>query len=260
MTTGEVLALYDAQMRADPPPAEGVTHERLGALVRATGAWNLVQSIGLRDEDAAAAVAEQAAFARANGLALEWKLYDHDGPPSLRPLLREAGFVPDESETFLALDLRRTVGVADDGGTSGGAGTVEVRRVVDARGVEDYIAVRNAAFGERDRWSVQTELRVLGDPAVALFVAYADGVPASAGRLRLPPGRPFASMWGGGTVPHLRARGIYRALVAARAGEARRRGYRYLTVDARESSRPILERLGFVRLTGVTGWVLHGRR
>ena len=32
--------------------------------------------------------------------------------------------------------------------------------------------------------------------------------------------------------------------------------YRYLTVDARDTSRPILERLGFIELTTVTGWTL----
>ena len=46
-------------------------------------------------------------------------------------------------------------------------------------------------------------------------------------------------------------------LVARRAEEARRRGYRFLTTDARETSRPILERGGFVPLTGITGWVLR---
>ncbi|MEO7039976.1 MAG: GNAT family N-acetyltransferase, partial [Candidatus Elarobacter sp.] len=93
----------------------------------------------------------------------------------------------------------------------------------------------------------------------ALFVAYAGSVPAAAGRLQTPAGRVFASIWGGGTVPDYRRRGIYRAMVGERAREARRRGYRYITVDARATSRPILERLGFVALDGVTGWVLRPR-
>ncbi|HTX49603.1 MAG TPA: GNAT family N-acetyltransferase, partial [Caulobacteraceae bacterium] len=59
-----------------------------------------------------------------------------------------------------------------------------------------------------------------------------------------------------GAVPDYRGRGAYRALVAARADEARRRGHRFLTVDARETSRPILERLGFQPLATVRGWTL----
>ncbi|HEY0793243.1 MAG TPA: hypothetical protein VGD78_19420 [Chthoniobacterales bacterium] len=55
-------------------------------------------------------------------------------------------------------------------------------------------------------------------------------------------------------MPSHRGGGLYRALVAARANEARRLGCRFLTVEARETSSPILERLGFVALTRVTGW------
>jgi predicted acetyltransferase len=46
-------------------------------------------------------------------------------------------------------------------------------------------------------------------------------------------------------VPGHRRRGLYTALLAARAQEARRRGARFLTVDASPMSQPILEKLGF---------------
>ncbi len=72
--------------------------------------------------------------------------------------------------------------------------------------------------------------------------------PIAAGRLELPPSGEFAGLWGGGTVPDWRHRGVFRSLVAYRAAIARDRGFRYLQVDAAEASRPILERLGFVEL------------
>jgi GNAT superfamily N-acetyltransferase len=59
------------------------------------------------------------------------------------------------------------------------------------------------------------------------------------------PGTDFAGLWGGGTVPDWRGRGIFRALVAYRAGLAAERGYDYVQVDASLMSRPILLRLGF---------------
>ena len=59
-------------------------------------------------------------------------------------------------------------------------------------------------------------------------------------------GSPFSRS---ATLQRWRRRGIYRALVAARARLAVQRGYRYLQVDASDDSRPILERLGFVPLT-----------
>ena len=72
------------------------------------------------------------------------------------------------------------------------------------------------------------------------------------------PGRAFAGLYGGGTRPDYQGRGVYLALVAARAAEARRRGHRYLTVDARETSRPILQRIGFEPLTTLRDWTLPG--
>jgi GNAT superfamily N-acetyltransferase len=253
MTSREILALFDATMRHDPEPAAGVRYERVGAVVRSVGLWNVVLAWELADLAAAsAAVGEQAAYARTTGLQLEWKLYAHDRPAGLATILERAGFVADESETLMVLDLDSVA--ASDGGLHEG---FDVRQVVDAGGVDEFVSVANAAFGRDDVWTAAEYVRMLGDPAVQLFVAYRDGRAASAGRLNMPVGRVFASMWGGSTVPEHRGLGLYRALVARRADVARRRGYRFLTTDARETSRPILERVGFVPLTGITGWVLR---
>jgi len=73
--------------------------------------------------------------------------------------------------------------------------------------------------------------------------------------MELIPGTRFAGLWGGGTVEAWRGRGIYRALVAHRARIAADRGFPYLQVDASDESRPILERLGFARLTTTTPYV-----
>ena len=247
-----VLALYDATMRRDPVAAEGVRFERVGPVVRSVGLWNIVLAWELADLDAAAlAIAEQAEYARATGLQLEWKLFAHDRPAGLASVLERAGFVADESETLMVLDLER--GVLADGAPDG----LEIRRVVDAAGVDDLVGITSAVFGADKGSRASVYVRLLDDPAVAFFVAYCGEQPVAAGRLNLPAGRIFASMWGGSTLAEYRSRGIYRALVARRADEARRHGYRYITTDARETSRPILERIGFVALTGITGWVLR---
>lgn len=241
-------------MRKDPARAAGVRYERVGAVVRSVGLWNVVLFWELRDHgDAVAAVAEQAAYARDAGLELEWKLYDHDRPAGLAAILGRAGFVAAESETLMALDLQ----VDSPGAVAASVDGVDVRRVVDANGVDDFVSVTTAAFGRNDYSKASAYVRSLQDLTVQLFVAYRGGRPVASGRLNLPEGRVFASMWGGSTVPDQRGLGIYRALVARRADEARRLGYRYLTTDARETSRPILQRVGFVPLTGITGWVLR---
>ena len=78
----------------------------------------------------------------------------------------------------------------------------------------------------------------------------------SGGRVDLEPGLDFAGLFGGVTLPEFRKRGLYRATVARRAEIARERGYRWLYSDALPTSRPILEKLGFVRLTTTTPYVI----
>ena len=95
VTSAEILALFDATMRHDPAPAAGVQYERVGCVVRSVGLWNVVLAWDLPDAGAAAvAVAEQAAYARAAGVQLEWKLYAHDRPADLASVLDAPGSLP----------------------------------------------------------------------------------------------------------------------------------------------------------------------
>ena len=89
--------------------------------------------------------------------------------------------------------------------------------------------------------------------AVAV-VAVVDGRPVSGGRVDFEDGVEFAGLFGGVTLPEYRGRGLYRATVAKRAELARERGYHWLYSDALPTSRPILERLGFVAITTTTPW------
>jgi GNAT superfamily N-acetyltransferase len=247
----ELPALYDREMRKDPVQYPGTRIERPGAVVRVVGSENFVIYSDLDDESAPPVVAREAEFFRRRGAEVEWKTFGHDRPKNLPEILAGAGFVPDEPETIVVFDL------AD--GIPGGSrpADVEVRRVTDSTGAEDALRASQAAFGPDGRPFVDRWEEWARDPHYGLFVAYVDGRPVASGRVELPDGKSFAGLYGGGTAPEHRGRGIYRSLVAERAALARSRGYRFLTVDARETSRPILERLGFVPLTTTRGWVLR---
>ena len=245
------LAQYDEEMRRRPPEPHGSHVEDLGRIVRIVGESNYILWSDLGSSDAPGAVAEQSAFFRARGGEVEWKLFGHDRPPELGELLRRAGYVPDPPEVLVVHDLAEPLHVPE------APEELEVRPVVDVESLRGAVAVSEAAFGPGEGWKGVDLRRCLGDPSFVAFVAYRSGVPVASGRLELPADRLFASLWGGGTVPGHRGVGIYPRLVAARAELARRRGYRYLTVDARETSRPILERLGFVPLDTTTGWILR---
>jgi predicted acetyltransferase len=60
------------------------------------------------------------------------------------------------------------------------------------------------------------------------------------------------ALLGGATLPDWRGRGLYRAMVAARAREAAARGVPLLHVDASPASAPILRRCGFHEITTST--------
>ncbi|NML52778.1 GNAT family N-acetyltransferase [Streptomyces sp. R302] len=251
----DLLARYDAQLRrAARPDGPGCRVERVGAVVRQTGpahAWNGVLWSGLDAGTADAAIAAQLAHYRAEGVPFEWKLYGHDGPADLGARLLTAGFEAEEPETLLVAEASAQGGAVPlpDG--------VELRDVTDPEGVRQVVEVYERAFGT-DSSDLGRRLldRLAADPGtVTAVLALADGVPVSAARLELYPGTDFAGLWGGGTVEQWRGRGLYRALVAHRARVAAVHGHRWLQVDAAPTSRPILQRLGFVPLTTTTPYV-----
>ncbi|MFI8420088.1 GNAT family N-acetyltransferase [Streptomyces sp. NPDC085479] len=252
-----LLDLHDRQLRREArPDGPDCRVERSGAVVRQTGpahAWNGVLWSGLDERTADAAIAAQLAHYRAEGVSFEWKLYGHDGPADLGARLVAAGFVAEEPETLMAADADAQAGAVPL------PPGVELREVTDAEGVRQVVEVHERAFGT-DSSDLGRRLldRMAADPGtVTAVLALADGVPVSAARLELYPGTDFAGLWGGGTVEEWRGHGLYRALVAHRARVAATRGHRYVQVDAAPTSRPILQRLGFLPLTTTTPYV-HG--
>ena len=87
---------------------------------------------------------------------------------------------------------------------------VEVRTVRTPADLAVYLAVTARAFGKEPQSSADDlALRLFGNaPETVAMIAFAGGRTVAAGRLELPRERAFASLWGGGTDPELRGRGI----------------------------------------------------
>jgi GNAT superfamily N-acetyltransferase len=163
----------------------------------------------------------------------EWKYYEHDGPELAERLLA-AGLRPGDEETVVVAEAASIEPPPVD---------VEVRLATD-----EFVDLAERVFGHSHG---------SGLPEVSVaVVAVVDGQPVSGGRVDFEQGVEFAGLFGGVTLPEFRGRGLYRATVAKRAELARERGYRWLYSDALPTSRPILERLGFVRLTTTTPFVI----
>lgn len=244
----EILARFDAQVRRGILPEPGIRVERTYRAVRIVGLWNCILYSELDATTADSEIAAQVDYFRHRDTQFEWKVYAHDQPRDLDRRLADAGFVPEKQETFMVLDLDGELPSPEP------PGGITLREINDPEGLAHLSAVGELAFGVDYSTMNEEFLARLPLGTVTFYVAYAGAEPVSAGRLETPPDCEFAGLYGGGTAPSHRRQGIYRSLVGARALEARRRGYRYLNVDAAHESRPILERIGFVALTTVRAW------
>ena len=246
--TQTLLNRFDEQVRRGIAAEPGYRVERTQRVVRVIGAWNCILHTVLDEATAATEVAAQVEHFRHCDQAVQWKVYSHDEPRSLPETLSAAGFTLLESETLMILDLDQHVleATLPPG--------IDMRRLTTADALADVATVASGAFGASyDRLIAEFEARLpLG--TLAFYLAYDGALPVAAARLEMPQQSEFAGLYGGGTVPGYRRRGIYRGLVAAREREARARGYRYLNVEAADSSKPILERLGFAAVSVVSTW------
>ncbi len=252
----DLLTAYDAQLRGIPPSLPtGVHTERDGPLTRIVGQFRgfvaTPRDMGVRGTDLDLLIARQRDYFAARGEAVEWKTRGHDLPADLTDRLTSAGFVPEERETVLigrAAELTAAPGLPDG---------VTLRQVTADAELRRIAAMESIVWGQDWSWLADDlSARIAAAPdQIEVLVAEADGTVVSAAWLVYRAGTDFACLWGGSTLAEWRGRGIYRALVAARARSAAARGVRYLQVDASDDSAPILRRLGLAAVTTTTPYV-----
>ncbi|WP_069884504.1 GNAT family N-acetyltransferase [Streptomyces luteocolor] len=254
-----VLAAYDRRIRRDAgDEGPGTRVERAGGVVRVTGGphdWNGVLWSDVDAANADSVIAEQVRHYTAAGREFEWKLHSYDRPADLAERLLAAGFRAEELETVMVAEAAALPQRPElpDG--------IRLLPVTDEASVKLMAEAHLAAFGEGDAaLSERIAGRVLAQltetpDAIVAVVAMAGDRPVCGARMEFRPDTDFAGLWGGGTAPEWRGKGIYRALVAYRARIAVARGYRYLQVDASDDSRPILDRLGFATLCTTTPYI-----
>lgn len=251
-----LLAAYDAQLRTDAPSAVAMT--RLGPLHLVTFPWGQGW-VAYRDLDGADAatirgwVGEVLDHFRSDGhiQGVKWKARGHDHAPGLHEALLTHGFEPEEPESVmigearvLAVDVPLPAGIT-------------LRQICSKQDVRRMSEMQQEVFGDVDVDEMTAALlhRQSLDDGMELWVAEHGSRIVSSGRLEPVAGTDFAGIWGGSTVEAWRRQGLYRALTAARARSALRRGKSLIQSDSTASSRPILEGHGFVAVTTVTPYL-----
>lgn len=226
---------------------EGWVLESLPHVSRLRGAKSsrhMIAFSALSDDVADEVIVEQAAHYRGLCAEVEWKVYRHDSPRDLLQRVERYGFTPGPREAVLMLDLRDRPKWINENPR------YAVTRVETKDQVTLYGASAEAIF-ERGHGGTAEELLASissGSKQLRGYMVVEGNVAASIGRLYTHDNSAFGGLYGGGTLIQYRCRGLYQAIVAARALDALKSGARYLLVDALPTSEPILEKLGFVHL------------
>jgi GNAT superfamily N-acetyltransferase len=247
-----VRQLFSEQVR------QGTASDGNGSVISATphivrwsaegdSGWSEIAWSNLDETNADAEISRHIEFFSARGQSFAWRVYDADRPRDLASRLERAGFVHEYTSELMvakAADIPHDALLPAE---------VTLTFDNDERGIDRLIEVHEKVFGSDHsqlRRSLRTQL--FNSPQVReLIVAIANGEPISSSRIECLPDREFASLWGGSTLPEWRGKGLFRAMVAYRAGVAVERGYPYLYVTASSESRPILERMSFSSLGSV---------
>jgi GNAT superfamily N-acetyltransferase len=251
--TAALLAAYDAHMRmpAGTVPS-GVTYEYDGPLVRIVGEHvgriRAPRDVGVTGAALDRLIARQRDYFQARGQGVEWKLRSHDLPADLPERLVAAGFTPQEPSAVLLgfAEEMAAEPVLPDG--------VVLRRVSEAEDLHRFAGQQTEVWGFDCSWvAADLGARVSADPGqISIWVAEEGDRLACTAFAVYYPGTDFVALLGGATLPDWRGRGLYRAMIAARAREAVARGFRLLHVDASSASAPILRRCGFHEITTST--------
>lgn len=251
----DLLEAYDRQLRREAEVARATELVELGPLMMATfdhGGFVTYGSLEGHDVDTLISGAIVHFRDRTDVASFEWKTRGHDWPADLGERLAAHALAAEPVETVMIGEASALAVPVEVSG-------VTIRRVGDSgdvrRDVEAMLAMQESVFGRGRGPSVESALETLESGEAEMWLAEVDGTVVCAGRLQVVPGTEFAGIWGGATLPEYRGRGIYRALVSARARSAVDLGVRYLHSDSTDMSRPILERSGLVPVTTTTPYV-----
>jgi len=238
-----IRALYDREQRFEVE-WPGMRREVAGAVVRQLGLTDCRSCVihtSLENQNIKNTIRDQIEYFESIGHDFEWKVFSHDTPPDLKEQLATHGFEIEVTEAILALDLTTLPAPLLQPAIH------DIRRITDPSGIADVVAVQEQVWGENFEGlgkRLTNDMRNVPEQ-LSVYVGYAAGTPVSSAWIYSHPKTQFASLWGGSTLPEFRKRGYYTAMVAARSQEAKQRGARFLTLDARPMSRPIAEKIGF---------------
>jgi hypothetical protein len=238
ITPTDLVDFVEAPVAFSPTGPETVLidDDRFVARAEIGNPWAHVQRIRLTGHDVDAAVeAARSVMARTGASIASWWLCERSTPDDVEDDLLARGLRIVDGD-YLVDGLLLT-----SEPPPGPAG-------IDARATEGPEELAAAHELQNDVFGVPPDRRRHPEPDKweRVYAAWIDGRVAGAGRAYFTPRG--VMMAGGATAPWARGRGAYRALVRARWDDAAARGTPAIAVHAKETSSPILVRLGFEKV------------
>ncbi len=244
MNKSHIIALYDQDQRIGleyPDTRREIAPNVVRHINTAKDGDGFISYSQLNESNADDTIREQVNYFEGIEQNFEWKLYDYDQPSDLKVRLESHGFMIEEAEAIMVLDIEDAPENLWQPILHNVQQILDPKKLVDVQSIEQQVWDEDYSF----------VLNFLGDALrnypeqMSVYVAYINEQPVSAGWIYFPKHSQFASLWGGSTVSGFRKQGLYTSLLAVRAQEAKSRQVKYLTVDASPMSRPILEKIGF---------------
>jgi hypothetical protein len=192
-------------------------------------------------------VADEIADAKRHAGALCWRIHGDDSPrDALIACLLANGFARDADATqhFIAPEtlVTNTQRVKIPSG-------IEIRELVSPLELEAYALVWDDVWPSMPNARYVRDYQLLmesGERGFRFWAAFEGIMAVSTAYIVHPTGNPMALLCGGATRKGYQRRGIYYALVAARARAAQAAGVKTLCVDASSESAPVLQKMGFM--------------
>jgi GNAT superfamily N-acetyltransferase len=245
MDSSKMLTIFEKEVRRECEWTR-MHREALPNLVRYTltevgEGGGYISWSDLTADTAETAIQNQIDYFRGLNLDFEWKYYSYDQPADLPERLLAHGFTAEEPEALMVADIEDlpaeywTLDVS------------AVRRISTPQELDEMARMQSEIWGEEITGlaeGMQYDLEHNPD-SLSVYAVWQDGRMVSAAWTNYLLSTSFATLWGGSTLKQYRNRGFYTSLLAARAREARQRGFRFLQVDASTNSQPILAKHGF---------------
>lgn len=251
MNTQEIIKNYNQYERIEVtiPGYIKYTSPHIVKMISSAAHGSHISYFNLSPDKVDDTIKAELEFFKQHQVSFEWKTYDTDSPSNIGERLLAHGFKKGEPESFMVLEL--------DTIAHSFAESDSVVEVHNLAGIQDAINVQQQVWGG-DMSGQLAHLIASKEFApndISIYLVYENNKPVTSGWIVYNGESPFAGIWGGSTVDGYRGKGYYSALLHKRINDARRKGKKFLTIDASEMSRPIVEKHGFKKVATTTPYL-----